>query len=68
VNLIIASTGSFPRMEDAEKVKARVRQVLTILPKERIWVDPDRGLKTRRVEEVIAKLRACVEAAKAFRN
>jgi 5-methyltetrahydropteroyltriglutamate--homocysteine methyltransferase len=55
-------------MEDAEKVKERVRQALTILPKECIWVDPDCGLKTRTVEEAIAKLRACVEAAKAFRN
>jgi 5-methyltetrahydropteroyltriglutamate--homocysteine methyltransferase len=55
-------------LEDAEKVNERVRQALTILPKERIWVDPDCGLKTRTVEEAIAKLRACVEAARAFRN
>jgi 5-methyltetrahydropteroyltriglutamate--homocysteine methyltransferase len=68
VNLIIASTGSYPRMEDAEKVKERVRQALTILPKERIWVDADCGLKTRTVEEAIEKLRACVAAAKTFRN
>ncbi|MBI1750109.1 MAG: methionine synthase [Acidobacteria bacterium] len=55
-------------LEDAEKVNERVRQALTILPKERIWVDPDCGLKTRTVEEALAKLRACVEAARAFRN
>jgi 5-methyltetrahydropteroyltriglutamate--homocysteine methyltransferase len=55
-------------LEDSETVKQRVRQALTILPKERIWVDPDCGLKTRTVEEAIAKLRACVDAAKAFRN
>ncbi len=55
-------------LEDAEKVRDRVQQALTILPKERIWVDPDCGLKTRTVDEAIAKLRACVEAAKAFRN
>jgi len=55
-------------LEDAEKVNERVRQALTILPKERIWVDPDCGLKTRTVEEAIEKLRACVAAAIAFRN
>ncbi|MCL4522409.1 MAG: methionine synthase [Acidobacteria bacterium] len=55
-------------LEDAATVQARMRQALTILPKERIWVDPDCGLKTRTVEEAIAKLRACVDAAKAFRN
>jgi hypothetical protein len=94
VNLIIASTGSYPRigdsselqslcrtmaaidrgertfadLADAAKAKERVQQALTILPKERIWVDPDCELKTRTVEEAIAKLRACVEAAKAFRS
>jgi hypothetical protein len=93
VNLIIVSTGSYPRigdrpelqllrrtmaainrgektfadLADAEKVNERVPQALTVLPKERIWVDPDCGLKTRTVDEAIAKLRACVEAARAFR-
>ncbi len=55
-------------LEDAATVKERVQQALTILPKERIWVDPDCGLKTRTVDEAIAKLRACVDAAKSFRN
>jgi 5-methyltetrahydropteroyltriglutamate--homocysteine methyltransferase len=56
------------RIEDAEAVRRRVEQALTILPKDRVWVDPDCGLKTRTVDEAIGKLRACVEAAKAFRN
>ncbi|HEV8385906.1 MAG TPA: hypothetical protein VGQ11_13630 [Candidatus Acidoferrales bacterium] len=55
-------------LEDAATVKARLQQALSILPKERIWVDPDCGLKTRTVDEAIAKLQACVEAARAFRN
>jgi 5-methyltetrahydropteroyltriglutamate--homocysteine methyltransferase len=55
-------------IEDAATVRRRIEQALTILPKERIWVDPDCGLKTRTVDEAIAKLRACVDAAKAFRN
>jgi 5-methyltetrahydropteroyltriglutamate--homocysteine methyltransferase len=55
-------------LEDAATVKARLQQALSILPKERIWVDPDCGLKTRTVDEAIAKLQACVEAARALRN
>ena len=55
------------RMESAEAVRRRVERALAILPKERIWIDPDCGLKTRTVEEAIDKLRLCVEAAKSFR-
>jgi len=55
-------------VEDADTVRRRVEQALTVLPKERVWVDPDCGLKTRTVEEAIEKLRACVAAARAFRN
>ena len=55
-------------IEEADAVRGRVRQALKILPKDRIWVDPDCGLKTRTVEEAIGKLRACVDAAKNFRN
>lgn len=55
-------------IEEDAAVRRRLEQALTILPKEKIWVDPDCGLKTRTVEEAIAKLRACVTAAHAFRN
>jgi len=55
-------------LEDAVAVRQRVEQALTILPKDKIWIDPDCGLKTRTVEEAIGKLRACVDAANAFRN
>ncbi len=55
-------------LEDPETVRQRLARALSILPKERIWVDPDCGLKTRTVEEAIGKLTLCVEAARAFRN
>jgi 5-methyltetrahydropteroyltriglutamate--homocysteine methyltransferase len=55
-------------LENIDKVRERLEQAMTILPKERIWVDPDCGLKTRTVEEAIEKLRMCVQAARAFRN
>ncbi len=55
-------------IEDAATVRQRVEQALTILPKQGVWVDPDCGLKTRSVDEAIAKLRVCVEAAAAARR
>jgi 5-methyltetrahydropteroyltriglutamate--homocysteine methyltransferase len=55
------------KMETSDAVRQRVESALTILPKDKIWIDPDCGLKTRTVEEAIEKLRLCVEAAKSFR-
>ncbi|MGH9746150.1 MAG: methionine synthase [Candidatus Acidiferrales bacterium] len=55
-------------MEAADAVRRRVERALTILPKDRVWIDPDCGLKTRTVEEAIDKLRLCVTAAKSFRD
>jgi 5-methyltetrahydropteroyltriglutamate--homocysteine methyltransferase len=55
------------KMETSDAVRQRVESALTILPKDKIWIDPDCGLKTRTVEEAIDKLRLCVEAAKSFR-
>jgi len=55
-------------IEDDTTVRLRLEAALTLLPKDRVWVDPDCGLKTRTVDEAIAKLRACVSAARALRN
>ncbi|NDQ57178.1 MAG: methionine synthase [Acidipila sp.] len=55
-------------LEDGSKVRQRIKQALSIIPQEQVWIDPDCGLKTRSVDEAIDKLRACVEAAQAFRN
>ena len=55
-------------LEDGSKVRQRIKQALSIIPQEQVWIDPDCGLKTRSVDEAIEKLRACVEAAQAFRN
>jgi 5-methyltetrahydropteroyltriglutamate--homocysteine methyltransferase len=38
-----------------------------VLPVERLWVNPDCGLKTRGAEESTAALRNMVEAARAVR-
>jgi len=54
-------------LEDGAKVRQRIEEALSIIPKEQVWVDPDCGLKTRTIEKAIDKLRVCVEAARAFR-
>jgi len=55
-------------IEEPAVVEERLRRALEVLPKEAVWVDPDCGLKTRTVDEAIAKMRACVHAARALRN
>jgi 5-methyltetrahydropteroyltriglutamate--homocysteine methyltransferase len=55
-------------VEDEPVVEQRLRQALETLPEEAIWVDPDCGLKTRTVEEAIAKMQSVVTAAKALRS
>jgi 5-methyltetrahydropteroyltriglutamate--homocysteine methyltransferase len=55
-------------VETEPVVEQRLRQALETLPKEAIWVDPDCGLKTRTVDEAIAKMQALVRAAQALRT
>lgn len=55
-------------IETEALVEERLREALRVLPREIVWVDPDCGLKTRSVEEAIAKMQTLVRAAKALRN
>ena len=55
-------------LEDPDTVAERVARALSVLPAERVWLDPDCGLKTRTVEESVAKLRLVVNAAKTARR
>jgi 5-methyltetrahydropteroyltriglutamate--homocysteine methyltransferase len=55
-------------IETREQVRNRLKKALEVIPKEQIWVDPDCGLKTRSVEEAIAKMRVVVEAATDLRK
>ena len=54
-------------LEDAERVTERINAALEILPPERLWFDPDCGLKTRGWDEVVPSLRSMVAAAHAVR-
>ncbi len=55
-------------IEPEALVEERLRAALQVLPKEIVWVDPDCGLKTRSVEEAIAKMQTLVSVATALRN
>jgi 5-methyltetrahydropteroyltriglutamate--homocysteine methyltransferase len=54
-------------VEAADDVQGRIRRGTSVLPADRIWVDPDCGLKTRTVEESRAKLASMTAAVRAAR-
>ncbi len=56
-----------PRVPDAQEIERSLALALKAVPAERLWVNPDCGLKTRRTEEVVASLRNLVTAARALR-
>ncbi|WP_336211283.1 5-methyltetrahydropteroyltriglutamate--homocysteine S-methyltransferase [Nonomuraea sp. LPB2021202275-12-8] len=51
-----------PRVPSGEEVEALLRRTLEALPAERVWVNPDCGLKTRTYEQVEAALANVVAA------
>ncbi|MEJ2489579.1 MAG: 5-methyltetrahydropteroyltriglutamate--homocysteine S-methyltransferase [Sulfurovaceae bacterium] len=56
-----------PRIPSVEELTGQIAQMLEILPKEKVWINPDCGLKTRKFEEVIPALENMIEATKSFR-
>lgn len=56
-----------PRVPGVEEITRSLREALRAVPAERLWVNPDCGLKTRGRAEVEAALRNMVEAAVAVR-
>lgn len=55
-------------IESTEQVKDRVMRAVRVLPADRLWVDPDCGLKTRTPEEAIGKMRAMMAAVREMRQ
>ena len=55
-------------VEPKEQVQARIERALEIFPPDRLYIDPDCGLKTRTVEEAQGKLRSMVAATRAVRE
>lgn len=52
-----------PRVPSADEMFGLIRAAAQVIPKERLWVNPDCGLKTRRREEVVPALKNLVAAA-----
>ncbi|KRL96741.1 5-methyltetrahydropteroyltriglutamate--homocysteine S-methyltransferase [Liquorilactobacillus satsumensis] len=57
-----------PRIPAEEEVEALIEQIIKKLPLDRIWINPDCGLKTRSEEESFASLRNIVEATRKVRS
>lgn len=57
-----------PRVPSVEEIVNALRIMLTKVDREKLWVNPDCGLKTRGVAETDASLRNMVKAAKQIRN
>lgn len=54
------------KIESIEEVKGTISKICKVIPREKIWLDPDCGLKTRTVEEAVAKLRVISQARDEF--
>ena len=50
--------------ESLEEVKASIKRGLEVLPPDRLYIDPDCGLKTRTVDEAKDKMRVIARAVK----
>ncbi len=57
-----------PRVPSAEEIKQAIEVMLRLIPKEKLWVNPDCGLKTRGNEETAASLKNLVAAVHAVRE
>jgi len=56
-----------PRVPTSEEMLQLIHAALQVVPKERLWVNPDCGLKTRAWDEVVPALENLVAAAKQAR-
>ena len=56
-----------PRVPTAGEIEHLLRKALKVIPKERLWVNPDCGLKTRGWTETIDQLKVMVDVTKKLR-
>ena len=56
-----------PRIPTTAEIKTAISKMLSRIPKEKLWINPDCGLKTRGIAETVPSLENMVEAAKACR-
>ena len=57
-----------PRVPSQEEIVDALKEMLLKIPQDKLWVNPDCGLKTRGITETEASLKNMVEAAKIVRE
>lgn len=57
-----------PRVPSKDELKETIQAILDKIPVEKVWVNPDCGLKTRGIEEVQPALENMVQATKEIRE
>ncbi|AOW05338.1 cobalamin-independent synthase [Yarrowia lipolytica] len=57
-----------PRVPPQEEFEQRIEEILKFIPKEKVWINPDCGMKTRKWEETKKQLTNMVKAIEKFRN
>ncbi|MGH8104285.1 MAG: methionine synthase [bacterium] len=56
------------RVESVEEIKDGINKVLEVIPPERLYIDPDCGLKTRQPDEAKQKLKNMVQAVREIKR
>jgi len=57
-----------PRIPSVPELKATIEHILSVLPIENVWINPDCGLKTRKEAEVDQSLKHLVSATRAVKE
>ncbi|THA02735.1 5-methyltetrahydropteroyltriglutamate--homocysteine S-methyltransferase [Rodentibacter pneumotropicus] len=57
-----------PRVPTDDEVEHLLHKALQVVPKERLWVNPDCGLKTRGWKETIEQLKVMIDVTKKIRK
>lgn len=57
-----------PNVPSQAEIEALIERAAQVVPLERLWINPDCGLKTRQWEEALPSLEHMVGAARAFRG
>lgn len=57
-----------PRVPQAKEIEHLLRKAMDVVPVERLWVNPDCGLKTRGWKETIEQLEVMMEVTKKLRS
>lgn len=55
-------------IEEVGEIKAGIKQALELIPPDRLYIDPDCGLKTRLEDEAVGKLRNMMQAVREVKD